>query len=430
MRLIYTVIYYLLMPFILIRLLYRSRRASDYRKRWDERFGYVPRLTDKESLWIHAVSVGETLAAIPLVRALMQQYGSRYQFIVTTTTPTGSALVTQHLKNTVTHVYAPFDVPSVVTRFLRRSNVKLCVIMETELWPNLLMICSKKKIPIILANARLSERSHLRYQIISSLTRKMLETYHTVAAQGVLDGERFLQLGLDPKKLIITGNIKFDLHIPDELIQQGKEIRKKIGEDRRVLIAASTHETEEAIILDAFKKIRLDIPTLFLIIVPRHPDRFQKVAELCKQTRFKLVTRSSKDIISEQSDILLVDTIGELLMIYAAADIAFVGGSLANTGGHNLIEPAALGLPILTGPHLHNFTEISKLLQNAGAAQVITDSNSLADAVIALCSAKELREKIGECAKATIEANRGALQKHLDVTARCMQELQNHDTKQ
>lgn len=423
MRFIYTLIYYLIMPFVLIRLLWRSRHIAEYRQRWSERFGYITPI-EGDTLWIHAVSVGETVAAIPLIKLLLQTYNPRYRIIVTTTTPTGSALVTKNLGDTVTHVYAPFDVPSAVTRFLKRSRVKLCIIMETELWPNLLTICQRQKIPIILANGRLSEQSTLRYQLIPSLTKHMLSTYYTVAAQGVLDGERYLQLGLDPKKLLISGNIKFDLHIPSELIQQGKNIRQCIGDNRRVLIAASTHEGEENIILTAFQKIRKEIPTLFLILAPRHPDRFQKVLALCQQHTFNVSRRSEQTDLTENTDILLVDTIGELQMIYAAADIAFVGGSLVPVGGHNIIEPAALGLPILTGPNLHNFTEISRLLQNAGAAQIVTDANSIADAVIALCSARELREKIGKRAQETIEANRGALKKHLECIERCLNKTQ------
>lgn len=421
MRYLYTAIYYFIMPFILIRLLWRSRHATGYRKRWDERFGYIPRSTHNNNIWIHAVSVGETIAAIPLVNALIEQY-PHYQFIVTTTTPTGSALVTKQLGDRVTHVYAPFDVPTAVLRFLKRAQVKLCIILETELWPNLLFICRKQHIPIILANGRLSEQSYLRYRFIRGLMKKMLRAYHAVAAQGVLDGERYLQLGLDPKKLIISGNIKFDVHIPDMLIQQGKKLRACIGDNRRVLIAASTHDGEERIILNAFQKIRAEIPNLFLILAPRHPDRFQKILELCKKMGLSVATRSEKTLIMPNIAILLVDTIGELQMIYAAADIAFVGGSLIPVGGHNLIEPAALGLPILTGPHLHNFTEIGKLLQSAGAAQVVNDAAEIADAVIALCSAQALREKIGKCAKETIEANRGALKKHLECVNVVMSE--------
>lgn len=421
MRFIYTAIYYLIMPFVLFRLLWRSRHISEYRRRWSERFGYMEPVALGESMWIHAVSVGETLAAIPLVKSLIQQYHSTHHIIITTTTPTGSTLVKKHLGDDVIHVYAPFDVPTAVSRFLKRGRVKLCIIMETELWPNILTICQHQHIPIILANGRLSERSSLRYQLIPRLTKHMLGTYHTVAAQGVLDGERYLHLGLDPKKLVISGNIKFDLQIPNALIQQGEKIRKQIGQHRRVLIAASTHAGEETIILNAFQKTRQKIPNLFLMLAPRHPDRFQRIHDACQQMKFTVSTRSQQTPITEKTDILLIDTIGELQMIYAAADIAFVGGSLVPIGGHNLIEPAALGLPILTGPHLHNFTEISRLLQNAGAAQIVTDAQSICDAMIALCSAKELREKIGKCAKETIEANRGALQKHLECIERCLQ---------
>lgn len=417
----YTAAYYFIMPFILIRLLWRSRHTADYRKRWNERFGYVTHIKEGDSIWVHAVSVGETLAAIPLVKTLIQQYSSKFHIIITTTTPTGSALVTKYLRKQVIHVYAPFDTPSAVSRFLRRSRVKLCVILETEVWPNLLAICQKQKIPVILANGRLSEKSFKRYQLISNLTKKMLDAFHIVAAQGVLDGERYLHLGLDPRKLIVTGNVKFDLQIPTESIQQGKSIRAKIGQERRVFIAASTHDSEEIIILDAFEKIRQVIPNLFLIIAPRHQDRFTKVAELCRDRQFQVTIRSQQTTSTNYADILLLDTIGELQMIYAAADLAFVGGSLVNTGGHNIIEPAALGLPILTGPYLYNFAEINKLLQNAGAAQVVLDAQSMAETVIALCSAKELREKIGLCALKTIEANRGALQQHLDCIAGCLQ---------
>lgn len=425
MRFLYTVIHYSIMPFVLARLLWRSRHTADYRKRWSERFGYITPSLHHNNIWIHAVSVGETIAAIPLVKSLIKEYHPKYNFIVTTTTPTGSALVTKHLNNLVTHVYAPFDVPSAVSRFLRRAKVTLCVIMETELWPNLLTICKKQQIPILLANGRLSERSSLRYQLIPGLTKHMLSAYHIVAAQGVLDGERYLHLGLDPKKLVISGNIKFDLHISPELIAQGMDIRKQIGFDRRIFIAASTHDTEENIVLNAFQKIRKSFPKLFLILAPRHPDRVLKIAEQCRQMGFKLCLRSQNTPIDHEIDILMVDTIGELQMIYAAADIAFVGGSLVPVGGHNLIEPAALGLPILTGPNLQNFTEISRLLQNAGAAQIVTDATSIADAVIALCSAKELREKIGEKAKETIHANRGALKKHMECIASCLDQLAN-----
>lgn len=408
---IYTILHYFMMPFILARLLWRSRHSAHYRKRWSERFGYIPAINQK-SIWVHAVSVGETIAALPLIKALLEIYCD-YTIIITTTTPTGSALVTKHFQNQVVHVYAPFDVPSAVYRFLNRARISLCIIMETELWPNLFLICKKKHIPIIVANGRLSERSSLRYQIVSTLTKKMLSCCHLVIAQGVLDGERYLRLGLDPKKLVISGNIKFDISLSEELISQAKILKQKIG-DRLVFIAASTHEGEENIILNAFFSIKKHIPDLFLILAPRHPDRFQKVAGLCDARKLKINFRTRSTLLTQDVDVLLIDTVGELLLMYAASDIAFVGGSLVSVGGHNLIEPAALGLPVLSGPHLDNFTEVKELLQKAGALQIVSNAQSLADAVTALCQSKELREKMGQCAKEVIKNNRGTLAKHLD----------------
>ena len=333
---------------------------------------------------------------------------------MTTTTPTGSQQITKHLKDEVTHVYAPYDVPWVVNRFLRRSRTKLCIIMETEIWPNILHCCRKHNIPVFLANARLSERSKLRYQIVGSLIKGALSAYSMVAAQGLLDGERLLSLGLDPHRLMISGNIKFDMKLPENLQANGQALREEWqSSNRPTFIAASTHEGEDEIILEAFKEIRKELSNALLILVPRHPDRFRKVERLCEENGFSLVLRSLNQA-PTTADILLGDTMGELLLLYAASDIAFVGGSLTPVGGHNLIEPASLGLPILTGPHLHNFTEISRLLQNAGTAQVVNDANSMTAAVIALFSAKELHNKMSTRAKEVIDSNRGALEKHLE----------------
>lgn len=420
MRTLYSIFYYLLTPFILLRLLWKSRHNPAYRQRWRERFGYVPFLVGKDSLWIHAVSVGETLAALPLIKDIIKTYSKDFRIIVTTTTPTGSAIVQKQLEKSVLHLYAPLDAPSTVSRFLKRCRIKLGIIMETEMWPNLLMCCRSNHIPVILANARLSEKSYLGYKRIGSLTRNMLSAYYTVAAQGVLDGERFIKLGLDPKKLIVTGSIKLDIDLPATLIEEGKKIRAQIGAERPVFIAASTHETEESIVLDAVETIRKVIPNLFLILAPRHCDRFQKVAELCIDKKYHVAIRSQLTEITENTDILLIDTIGELQMIFAAADVAFIGGSFVRTGGHNPIEAAALGLPILTGPYIYNFTDISEMLQKAGAERVVNNADELAKAVIALFTAKDMREKIGSYAKQAIDENRGALQKHIDIIQACI----------
>ena len=418
-RFVYTLLHYLALPGILVRLLWRSRYSVAYRQRWNERFGYIKRLTSNQSsIWVHAVSVGEAMAAIPLIRALMAQY-PQYVMVVTTTTPTGSLQVIKHLKRDVMHVYSPYDMPSFMNRFLRRINAKLCIIMETELWPNMLNCCQKRRIPIMLANARLSERSKRNYrQIIPSLTKNMLASYSVVVAQGLLDGERFISLGLNPNRLIVSGNIKFDIQISEQDRAQGQALRQAWHvEQRPTIIAASTHEGEESILLDAFHRIRQQIPHAFFILAPRHPDRAHKIKRLCEDQGFNVTQRS----IEKQQigmDILLVDTIGELIMMYAASDIAFVGGSFTNVGGHNLIEPAAIGLPILTGPNLHNFTEISKILKKAGIAQVVNDSKQLATTVVALLSAESLCQKIGNHAREVVAANQGAVAKHMEWVKR------------
>ena len=414
-RRFYTLLHYLCLPAIMIRLLWRSRYTVAYRQRWSERFGYIRRVTETDaSIWIHAVSLGEANAAIPLIKELIVRY-PQYTIVVTTTTPTGSAQIVRHLKDEVMHVYAPYDVPWMVNRFLRRSRAKLCIIMETEIWPNILHCCRHDNVPIFLANARLSERSKLRYQLIGTLTKAMLRSYSMVSAQGLLDGERLLSLGLNPKRLMISGNIKFDIQMPMDIKERGQTLRKEWNAtDRPIFIAASTHEGEEAIILEAFVHIKKQLPNVLLILVPRHPDRFSKVEKLCKERGMQLVLRSLDQIPTEETDMVLGDTMGELLLLYATSDIAFVGGSLVPVGGHNLIEPAAIGLPVLTGPQLHNFTEISRLLQNAGTAQIVQDAKSIASTINALFSAKELREKMGTRAREVIAANSGALEKHLE----------------
>lgn len=418
LRVLYTLGFYLAFPAILLRLLWRSRKNSHYRHRWNERFGYIKRLpADQKSIWVHAVSMGEAIAAIPLIQELKKRYPN-FNIVVTNTTPTGSAQIKKAFNNEILHFYTPFDVSSAVNRFIRRINPQLCIIMETEMWPNLLRCLRRKKIPVMLANARISERSKNNYKIISNITRNMLSTYAVVSAQGLLDGERFIELGLDPQKLMLSGNIKFDLSLPADIEIQGKLLRQQWGTSLRpTFIAASTHEGEETIILDAFAQILKKISNALLILVPRHPARFEKVAKLCTNSGYRIVYRSKNEIPSTETNIILGDTIGELCLIYATADLAFVGGSLVPTGGHNLIEPASLALPVLTGPYLHNFTEISNKLKSAGAAQIVQDSKSLSLAVIALFSAKELREKMGHCAREVVIENRGALEKHLDWIA-------------
>lgn len=413
MRWLYTIIFYLSLPFIMIRLCLRARRAPAYAQRWRERFGFIkPVRATKPVIWFHTVSVGEFLGALPLIRQLQQ--AAAVHLVITTTTPTGSERVRAMLGDSVDHVYAPYDTPDMVARFLRRVKPRLLVIMETELWPNTIAACNARSIPVVLINARLSARSARGYQRFSAITRPMLQQLSAVAIQHQDDATRFAALGLPAAVSHITGNIKFDLTLSAELVAQASRLKKQWSEDgqRLVWIVASTHQGEDEQILDAFTQLRASgdsaAQTLLLVLVPRHPERFNRVADLCQGRGFSVQRRSSGQS-PAGVDILLGDTMGELLLLFGASDIAFVGGSLVANGGHNFIEPAAWQLPLLSGPHVFNFAEVSCLLVEAGALVHVDSSAALAQQVQLLLSDKELRMARGQAARAVADANRGAL---------------------
>jgi 3-deoxy-D-manno-octulosonic-acid transferase len=412
MRYIYSFILYLALPFILLRLWWKSRKLLAYKQRWAERLAYIPNFSQQRNIWIHSVSVGETIAAILLARAILRRHPDMH-IVITTMTPTGSDMASRHASEHIHHVYVPYDLPDAVKRFLKRVRPKLIIVMETELWPNMLHYSAKQHIPILLANARLSPRSAKGYRYIKQLTRNMLNCIQLIAAQTQEDAKRFIALGADPQKVINAGSIKFDTEIPKDLVQQGKFLRASWDVERPVWIAASTHPGEDEIILDAFTKIREVLPTTLLILVPRHPERFKDVANLCQQRKFSVVKRSQGQPCSINTSIFLGDSLGELFLFYSASDVAFVGGSLVSVGGHNLLEPAALGLPVVTGPHLFNFAEISRLLSEAKAAQIVHDENELAISLIQLLQDSRLRKEMGEKGHHVVEQNRGALEKHL-----------------
>ena len=415
MRYLYTLLLYAAMPFILFRLLWRSGRREGYRQRLFERFGYIDFIDQNtHSIWIHAVSVGEVIAATPLIKALQKHY-PYHTLMVTTTTPTGSLQVQKNFDiEQVHHVYLPYDLPTTIKRFLARVHPQFAIIMETELWPNLLHYTHQQNIPVLLANARLSERSMQNYRRIDGMIKKMLSKITCVAAQSNADGKRFIRLGLLPERLAITGNVKFDLHIPKSIIQEGKSLRETWG-TRPTLIAASTHDGEETILLKAFHRLRIHFPEAFLILVPRHPDRFAKVARLCEATGFSTVKRSLQQIPTPKTDILLGDTMGELCLLYAASDVAFVGGSLVPVGGHNLIEPAALHLPLISGHYLHNFVAISELLKKANALIIVNDSQSLSNAISQLFQNPKEKNALAERVYQVSAANTGAVVKHIEL---------------
>lgn len=407
LRLIYSALLYLALPLALLRLYWRGRRDPGHRRRWPERLGFIPPLPESGCLWVHAVSVGETRAALPLIHALLERYPA-LPLLVTTTTLTGSRQVRAALGDQVQHVYAPYDLPGAVRRFLHRTRPRLVILMETELWPNLLRQCACAGVPVLLANARLSERSARGYARIRSLTATMLRDITRVAAQTEADAERFSALGAP--RVQVTGNLKYDLTLSDDLLARGREIRRELlGENRFVWIAASTHAGEDELMLLAFAQLRARWPELLLLLVPRHPERFNDVAAWCRQRGFSTVRRSEQQPCLPETAVFLGDSMGELLRFYAAADVAFVGGSLVATGGHNVLEPALLGLPVLFGPHMFNFTEASERLLQAQAAWQIADAGELAGTVDRLLADPELRQAAGQRGRAVVERHRGAL---------------------
>ncbi len=386
----------------------------------------MPHIDARETLWVHAVSVGETQAALPLIKALQQHY-PHMTLVVTTMTPTGSARVRAALGDTVFHVYAPYDLPGAVQRFLQRTHPRVAIIMETELWPNLIHGCQQRGIPVIVANARLSVRSAAGYQRVARLTRDTFQQITVIAAQAQADAQRFIALGADPARVAVTGNIKFDITPTPDVREHAAALRRSWGAQRPVWIAASTHASaagsEDEQVLAAFATLRLTLPDALLVLVPRHPERFAKVAALCREQGYNVTRRSEQkagnaDLSS--TDIYIGDSMGELMIFYAASDVAFVGGSLIPHGGHNLLEPAALGIPVLTGPHTFNFAEISRLLLDAGAARQVNNPAELAEAVIACLQNDTLRRTTGEQGQRLVEHNRGALAKLLVIIKGCI----------
>ncbi len=411
-RSLYTSLSYLSLPIVFLRLYWRGRGDLSYLGRWSERFGFIPILQKPGCLLVHAVSVGEARTAFPLISALRENY-PKIPILVTTSTLTGSRQVRAVLGNQVHHFYMPYDLPSSIRRFLKRARPKLVVIMETELWPNLLRECAVSGIPVLVANARLSERSVRGYRHIQCLTTAMLRDVTLITAQSEIDAGRFRSLGAP--RVCVFGNLKYDLVLQNGLQEQGQNLRQELfGEERLIWIAASTHNGEEKKILQAFSLLCHRWPGLLLFLVPRHPERFDKVATLCKQQGFKLVRRSEQRSCVPSTTVFLGDSMGELLLFYAAADLAFVGGSLVPNGGHNVLEPASLGLPVLFGPHMFNFNEASEQLLVEGAALQVSSVERLSIAVDRLLAAPRLRRILGERGRMVVERNKGALRALLE----------------
>ncbi|WIV88471.1 lipid IV(A) 3-deoxy-D-manno-octulosonic acid transferase [Proteus appendicitidis] len=405
---LYQVLLYLIQPLIWLRLLLRSRKAPAYRKRWGERYGFCKGKVVPQGILLHSVSVGETLAAVPLVRALRHHYPD-LPITVTTMTPTGSERVRSAFGDDVYHVYLPYDLPGSVNRFLKTVDPKLVIIMETELWPNLISKLHQRKIPLIIANARLSERSAAGYQKLGSFVKTMLQKITLIAAQNQEDGERFIELGLKRSHLHVTGSLKFDISVTPELAARAVALRRQWAAHRPVWIATSTHEGEESIILETHKKLLTQFPQLLLILVPRHPERFPKAEQLTREAGLKYTLRSTDAVPDAQTQVVIGDTMGELMLLYGIADLAFVGGSLVERGGHNPLEAAAHAIPVIMGPHTFNFKNICAKLDQAEGLITVTDSESMATAIASLLNDEDYRRYYGHHAVEVLHENQGAL---------------------
>ena len=414
LELLYTALLYLIQPLIWIRLWVRGRKAPAYRKRWGERYGFYRQPLKAGGIMLHSVSVGETLAAIPLVRALRHRYPD-LPITVTTMTPTGSERVQSAFGKDVQHVYLPYDLPDALNRFLDKIDPKLVLIMETELWPNLIATLHRRHIPLVIANARLSERSAAGYAKLGSFVRTLLQRITLIAAQNEEDGKRFVTLGAKNSQVTITGSLKFDISVTPQLAAKAITLRRQWAPHRPVWIATSTHDGEESIIIAAHHALLKQYPDLLLILVPRHPERFPDAINLTRQAGLTFTTRSSGEVPSATTQVVIGDTMGELMLLYGIADLAFVGGSLVERGGHNPLEAAAHAIPVLMGPHTFNFKDICARLEQASGLITVTDAASLEKEVSSLLADADYRSFYGRHAVEVLYQNQGALQRLLQL---------------
>lgn len=415
LRGLYSATLYLLLPVTLYHLIWRGFRQRAYLQRWNERYGSYGVTPIAAPVWLHAVSVGEVNAAAPLLDALRAQRPD-LRVVVTTVTPTGSQRVRALWGDSVEHVYLPYDLSGAVRRFLQHFRPALALIVETELWPNLLFGCRDAGIPVYILNARLSARSLRGYTVLAALIRRVLATVACVAAQSAGDARRFVVLGARSSCVQVTGNLKFDM-APLQVDAFADAFRSAVGAARPVWIAASTHEGEEAAVIAAHRVLRQSSPDALLLWAPRHPERFQAVVQQAQQAGFEVATRSESSWPSAQTEVFVIDTLGELLKFYACADVAFVGGSLQDIGGHNLLEPAATGTAIVSGPYLHNFADISRRLREAQAMHVVRDADALAAVVGQLLHDMSARQAMQAAATQLLQQGRGALERTLTLIA-------------
>ena len=410
MRFAYTLLLYAALPLALLRLLWRSRRQPGYLGHVAERFGRYRQSVSEPLIWIHAVSVGETRAAEPLIKGLLEQH-PQHRILLTHMTPTGRETGETLFGESVLRCYLPYDFPGTVARFLDHYRPRAGILMETEIWPNLIHACRARNIPLYLVNARLSEKSYAKYRRFAALTRESLAGLAAIAAQTGDDAQRLAELGT--VNVSMTGNVKFDITPPPEQLELGLTWRRRFGVSRPVLLAASTRDGEEELLLDQLESIA--VPRLLTVIVPRHPQRFAEVVALIERRGLKLQRRSENAEIARDTQVVLGDSMGEMFAYYGACDVAFVGGSLLPFGGQNLIEACAVGRPVLIGPHTYNFTEAAQLAVQAGAAIQVRDANELALAAARLLLDRDAARRMAQAALAFCAAHRGATARVLEL---------------
>lgn len=410
MRFVYSFLMYLLTPYLFFRLWWKGRKLPAYRQRIAERFCLGIQENAPVDVWLHAVSLGEVIAATPLIDAMLNKHWS---VLVTTMTPTGSERVKSRFGHKVAHQYLPYDLPWVLKRFFKRTKPRVGIIMETELWPNLINQAHASGVSLFLANGRLSDRSLQGYLKLKFLFKPVLNQFSGVLTQSNEDAERFIALGANADLVHVLGNMKFDLQIDSVDSSQYRELKSHWGEDRLTVIAASTHDDEESQILSQLPRLQEAIPGVVLLIAPRHPERFQTVYQLSVQAGFNTGCRSNLDTVSRENEVVILDSLGELLGFYQISDFAFVGGSLVPVGGHNVLEPIAMNVPVLSGNQVHNFKSICRELKEAQAILLVNHANELVDAIIKLYQDKESQNTMVANASSVLESNKGSVVRYL-----------------
>ncbi|WP_419418979.1 lipid IV(A) 3-deoxy-D-manno-octulosonic acid transferase [Legionella sp. D16C41] len=421
MQRLYSFLLYCLSPYLLVRLWWKGRKLPAYRQRIAERFGYGSQTKAIYDVWLHAVSLGEVIAAIPLIEGLLQ---TNKQLLITTMTPTGAEKVKAHFKDRVIHRYLPYDLPSAMRRFFKFNKPKLGIIMETELWPNLITSADEVSIPLLLLNARLSQRSYKGYRKVKWLFKPILNKFSCIFAQSIEDAFYFKQLGAKENKVKVGGNIKFDLAIPPSNAQLLK-FDDYLGQKTVRVIVASTHEGEEQLILTRLNKLKAHIPNLLLLIAPRHPERFQKVYQLSSKMGFKTGLRSQINQEISNKDVIILDSIGELLTFFKLSHYAFIGGSLIPIGGHNILEPIAMQTPVISGKYVHNFKAICKSLESAHAMILVDNADELIDKIIELYENQDKRQALIDNATQILNENKGTVTHYLQQIDKLLKPVSN-----